>query len=200
MEENINEYNGFIGIVKPGEQDVEYIDFSFNTSEAGLNDAFLKIIDLVTNTDGNTEIPGKIANAGYLPSPFNEFTMFMDYDQFNPDTEYNVGFYGTPIYGNMAFLQVDLDSEDGKVIPIEENMKKTLSDGIKNMKKFEKDAGIYDSMIKTDKTKFLEEFIKEQNSILNESTKDIKGDNYDELQKAKEELKDLTGSTETIDE
>ena len=199
MSEEIKTYEGFIGIVRPGEDEVDFKEFSYSTEESSINDAFVKIIEYITKKEDSDEL-GKIANAGYLPAPFSEFTMFMNYDQFDPDIEYNVGFFGTPVFGTMAFLQVDVNTEDGKVIPITEEKKKILSDGIKHFKDFEKSSGIYDAMCKTDKNKFLEEFVKEQNSILEESTKEIKGENYDELQAAKKELKELTGSTETIEE
>ena len=187
MSENIKNYNGFIGIVKPGCDDVEFHPFDYSTDEKSIENAFIKIIDYVTkeNEDDN---PGKIANAGYLPAPFSDFTMFMNYDQFDPNIKYNLGLFGTPIFGQVAFLMVDKNSENGTVLPIPENKKKVLSDAIKHFKDFEKSAGIYDSMCKTDKNKFLEEFIKEKNSILEESTKNIKGDNYDDLQEAKKEL------------
>lgn len=194
MSEEIKTYDGFIGIVRPGEDEVDFQPYSYSTDEAGLNEAFVKIIEYITKKEGSDEL-GKIANAGYLPSPFSHYTMFMDYDQFDPDTKYNVGFFGTPVYGTMAFLYVDTDSEEGKVYPIPEDKKKELSDSILHFKKFEKDSGIYDAMIKTDKAKFLEEFINEKNNILEEATKEIKGDKYDELQAAKKELEELTGTT-----
>ena len=186
--EEIKNYSGFIGLVKPGVDDVEFVDVSYDTSEEGLEKFFCKLVDLISEPTEDKQ--GKIANAGYLPSPFNEFTMFMNQDQFDPDIKYNVGFFGTPIFGNMAFMLVDLKSKDGTLMPITEDKKKTLNDAMSHFKKFEKDSGIYDAMCNTDKNKFLEEYIKEQNNILNESTKDIKGENYDELQAAKKELEE----------
>lgn len=189
MENEIKNYKGFIGIVRPGEDKVIFEDYEFDTSDEGKNNALVKIIELVTKKEDSDEL-GKVANSGYLPSPFNEFTMFMNFDQFDPDIKYNLGFFGTPVFGTMVFLQVDINSEEGTIIPIEENKKRILSENIEHFKKFEKDTGIYDSMCKTDKNKFLEEFVKEKNNILEESTKDIKGNNYEELQDAKRELEE----------
>lgn len=186
--EEIKEYSGFIGMVKPGVDEVEFVEVSYNTSEEGLQKFFCNMVDLVAEKEN-----GKIANAGYLPSPFNEFTMFMNQDQFDPDLKYNVGFFGTPIFGNMAFMLVDLKSKEGTLMPISEDKKKVLNDAMSHFKQFEKDAGIYKAMCETDKNKFLEEYIKEQNNILEEATKDIKGENYDELQAAKKELGKTVG-------
>jgi len=192
MESNeVKTYNGFIGIVKPGEDEVHFEKFEYTTSHDGLNKAFNQIIELVTEKHPeNGDNPGKIANTGFLPSPFNEFTLFIDYDQFDPDIKYNLGFFGTPIFGNMAFIQVDTESENGNLYPIEEKNKDKLSKAIHSLKKFEKDTGVYDSMTTIDKNKFLEEFVKEQNNILEESTKDIKGEGYEELQEVKKELEE----------
>lgn len=186
----MEEHTGFIGIVEPGSSEVIFKEFRYNDSEESINSAFIEIIKTVTGKED-----GKISNAGFLPNPFTEFTMFMNHDQFDPDIKYNVGFFGTPIFGTMVFLQV-LPDEDKTVRPISEDKKDILSRSIANLKKFEKESGIYDAMIKTDKNKFLEEFIKEQNTILEETTKDIEGKNNKELEKAKEELKATTGSDE----
>lgn len=186
----MEEHTGFIGIVEPGSSEVTFKEFRYNDSEESINSAFIEIIKTVTGKED-----GKISNAGFLPNPFTEFTMFMNHDQFDPDIKYNVGFFGTPIFGTMVFLQV-LPDEDKTVRPISEDKKDILSRSIANLKKFEKESGIYDAMIKTDKNKFLEEFIKEQNTILEETTKDIEGKNNKELEKAKEELKATTGSDE----
>lgn len=190
---------GYLGIVNPGSDEVIFEDFSFDDSQESINAAFIKIIDSVgsSNKEG---VSGKIVNMGYLPSPFNNFTAFIDEDQFNPDTIFNMGFFGTPVYGPIAFVQVDINSENGDILPIQEDKKDELTKAISSFKKFEKDSGIYDSMIKTNKNEFLKSFIEEQTSMLEESTKDIKGENYDELQKAKKQLKDETGSTDTISE
>jgi len=181
--EDIKQYSGFIGICKPGVDEIEFVEVSYKGDEEGLTDIFYKLVNLVCEKE-----KGKIANAGWLPSPFGEFTMFTNQDQFDPDLKYNVGFFGNPIFGNMAFMLVDRNSKNGDVYPIPEDKKKTLNDAMINFKKFERDTGIYNAMSQVDKNKFLEEFINEQNSILEESTKDITGDNYEELQQAKKEL------------
>lgn len=181
---------GYIGIVRPGETEVDFKEFTLDkTDEKSGEKALIEIVDYITKKEDGTS--GKISNSGFLPNPFNEFTMFMDYDQFDPDTEYNVGFFGTPIYGNMAFLQVDINSDNGDIIPITEDKKNILNDAMSHFKKFEKETGIYDAMVKADKKKFLEEYIKEKNTIFDESTNDIKGEDYDELQKAKKELEEM---------
>jgi len=181
--EEINIHKGYIGVVKPGQMDIEYIDFEYDTSDEGRNKALIKLIEVITGKKD-----GKITNSGYLPNPFQDFTMFMDFEQFDNDAEYNVGFFGNPVFGNLVFLLVDRESEEGTIYPIPEDKKEYLAKLVKNLKKFEMDSGIYMSMKQTDKNKFLEEFVKEQNNILNESTKDIKGENSEELEKVKEEL------------
>jgi len=185
----VTTYTGFIGIVKPGEDNVIFEDFSYTSDKEGMNEAFIKIIDLVTEHTKDQE-PGKINNAGFLPSPFDDFTMFMNYDQFDPDIKYNLGFFGTPVFGNLAFLLVDKNSPDGKILPIPEDKKEALTKAVANFKNFEKQSGIYDAMTKVDKNEFLKQYLEEQNSILEESSKDIKGDKAEELEAAKKELEE----------
>lgn len=187
-EETIKKYTGFIGIVRPGEDEVDFKEFSYSTEPDSVKAAFEKIQEYVTKTNDNDKL-GEVANTGILPSPFEGFSMFMNYDQFDPNIKYNFGFFGTPVFGNAVFLKVEIVEDKHLLfLPIEEKDKAGLNDSVKRIKAFEKEVNIYDSMNTVDKNEFLKEYVEQKNSILEESTKDIKGDNYDELQEAKREL------------
>lgn len=181
--EEFNIHEGFIGLVKPECEIVEYIDFRYETTDEGKQGALIKLIEIITGKPN-----GKITNAGFLPKPFEDFTMFMNFEQFDNDDKYNLGFYGNPMFGNLVFLCVDKDTEEGTIYPIPESKKEYLSKIIKNLKQFEINTGIYDAMTKVDKNEFLKEFVAEQTNVLKESTKNVEGENSEELKKAKEEL------------
>jgi len=200
MYREIYKYNGFYGLVKPGETEVEFKEISWEETEESKDKVFSEIIRVVSGSD-----EGKITNLGYLPSPIDNFTAFVDFNQFDKDKKYNWNMFGNPIYGNILFLFVDKESENGNIYPIEkEEDKETLSKFIHNMKKFELDTGIYKTISETDKEKFLKEFIEEKNNVLKESTEKnivLKTDEEKaEYERAKEELKQLNKEGKITDE
>ena len=180
--DNENILKGYEIISKPGEVEPFVKEITWNMNN---KDQLFK--ELIKDVTGDEE--GKITNMGYLPSPLADITAFVDYDQFNPDTKYNFNFFGNPIYNNIVFLMIDINSEDGKIIPIDEKTVNKVSDFIKHFKQFELDSNIYNEVSKTDKIKFLDEFLKEKNSVLEESVKDNTENTEEiEIEKAKEEL------------
>ena len=180
--DNENILKGYEIISKPGEVEPFVKEITWNMNN---KDQLFK--ELIKDVTGDEE--GKITNMGYLPSPLADITAFVDYDQFNPDTKYNFNFFGNPIYNNIVFLMIDINSEDGKIIPIDEKTVNKVSDFIKHFKQFELDSNIYNEVSKTDKIKFLDEFLKEKNSVLEESVKDNTENTEEiEIEKAKKEL------------
>ena len=130
-----------------------------------------KIIEeLVTIITGKKD--GKISNLAYLPSPIEGSTGFINFDQTDPELPYSMNLFGNPIYGNMVLLSVDMKSENGDIRPYTKVKDiNQVKDFIINYKQFERKTGIYEAMLKTDKMKFIEEFVKEQNNVLRETTK-----------------------------
>lgn len=180
-------YKGCACLVRPGEIEPSFIDIAWSEDDDSKDNLLKEIIKIVTGKE-----KGKITNLGYLPTPIDNMTAFVDFDQFDPDSKFNLSLFGNPFFGNIIFLEVDINTENGAIIPIQnEKNKENIKNFIMNFKKFEKESGIYDCITNTDKTKFLEEFVKEKNSVLQEATKDIEGEHSEELKKAKEELKQL---------
>lgn len=189
---------GYIVVCKPGEKNAFVYDIKWNKdmSENEKKEIFTKIIKYTTNSEN-----GKMSNMGLLPSPLNNCTAFINFDQFDPNTKYNFNIFGNPIFGNITFLGVDTNSKDGNIIPLTKKEKNNVIDFCKHTKDLEKKLKIYDSVNAMDKNKFLKDFIDQVNSVVEENAKksideEIKSkDNIEkdeeELIKANKELKEL---------
>lgn len=186
----VKEYNGYAGLVKPGTTEVEFIPIHWKDEEEAKNNFLKEIIKTVTEKEN-----GKVTCLGLLPNPINNFTAFVNFDQYDPETKYNFNFFGNPFFGNLLFFKVDLSTENQDIVPIEnEDDKIALIDFIKNIKGFEKESGIYKSMIEVNKEEFLEEFLKEQTNVVKESTKHIDEEESEEIKEANKEVEDLINS------
>ena len=182
---------GFVVIAKPGynAEKISYNWKGWNNEEEKL-ESEKSIISFITNMITEEE-NGKIRNMGYLPNPINYSTAFVNYDQFDKETKYNLALFGNPIFGTILFIGVDLNTEDGQITLFNSEQADTIVQFINNFKLFEKDAGIYKLMSETDKEEFLKKFIEEQTNIIDEVVDKSNSEEDIEVKKAHEELDKL---------
>lgn len=172
---------GFMLIIKPEELNVERKEVVWDF-ENNSDDIMKEIIVAVTGTPN-----GKISCSGLLPHPIENTVAFLNWDQSAPETKYNFNFFGSPIFGNIVFLGVDPETEEGKIIPLINKLANNVEAFVNKLKTFERKVGIYDAMTtKINKEEFIENFLKEKTNAVKES---IDNSESEELKRAKEELK-----------
>ena len=137
MENQNSKIKGWGLLIKPGETEVEKIDIEFESNENDLN----TIINIVSDDPEKNPV----SCVGRLPLPLNDFTGFILYDQVA--NEYNMGLMGIPIFGPILVLELEIESEEGKIIPIttEEQFDKAAGFFTK-YKEFEIQSGVYEAI------------------------------------------------------
>lgn len=105
-----------------------------------------------------------------LSQPLQDFVLILNPDMLDNDSEYNFGYIGTPIFGNVVIIQTKIDDNQSeansdedivtKVIPMELNVAEVIQTFFENNKQLEKDSHVYESITNEIKEVGKKEFIK----------------------------------------
>ena len=148
-------------------------DYSFNIN------SFEKDIRKILGIENNEQEP----LFSCLADPLQDFVLILNPEMLNNDSEYNFGYAGTPLFGNVIIIQTKIDenqkeADDNsivtKVISMEEKVAEVLQTFFGNNKELEKKSGVYDSIVNEIKQTSKKDFIR---NILNDN---IEAGNYEE--------------------
>ena len=109
-----------------------------------------------------------------LADPLQDFLLVLNPDMIDNDSEYNFGYIGSPLFGNVVIIQTKMDENQdeateesmiAKIIPMEEKVAEVLQTFFESNKDLERKSGVYDSIVneikRTSKKDFIQNILKD---------------------------------------